>query len=577
VDRNLFLAFALSFAVLLAWTLLVEPPRQPETPPAGDTVTEEAPAQVPAGQPAPLVEELAAPAVAPPPGGAEPPRAAPGRRITIETPLYEAELDSLGGALRGWKLRDYHAGKSEGGQPVGLVTAAEPLDRVLLTPLVELGLGNLSFAGFEVAEESPRRVAFRYASGGVVVEKIYSFEETTYQLQLELRIENGAGAAISPHFGVLWPVAAKAGQDFKEQALAVLHEGSLESEPLSGLGKPGFFGGGEPERTFQGGVDWVGMNATYFVAAVLPDQPALANAGIAATQPGVSGVALVRFAPVELPPGAAAERVFRAYLGPKEPERLEAVGGGLVHAVDIGWAWMAPLTRFFGWLLHVLYTFIPNYGLAIIVLTVLVRLVTTPLTAKQMRSMERMRALAPKLQELKEKYGDDRQKQSEEMMRLYRNEGVNPLGGCFPMLLQLPVFIGLFYALRSSIQLRQAPFVGWIDDLSAPETLFVIPGLDLPFRLLPLVMGATMVLQQKITPMQQMDPTQQRMMMVMMPLMMTVVSFGFPSGLVLYWMVSNVLAIAHQLWVGRGLRRTGAQPASPAAGNGDKAPSKGKA
>jgi YidC/Oxa1 family membrane protein insertase len=162
------------------------------------------------------------------------------------------------------------------------------------------------------------------------------------------------------------------------------------------------------------------------------------------------------------------------------------------------------------------------------------------------------------------------------MMRLYRNEGVNPLGGCFPMLLQLPVFIGLFYALRSSIQLRQAPFVGWIDDLSAPETLFVIPGLDLPFRLLPLVMGASMVLQQKITPMQQMDPTQQRMMMVMMPLMMTVVSFGFPSGLVLYWMVSNVLAIAHQLWVGRGLRRTGAQP-GPAAGNGDKAPSKGKA
>jgi YidC/Oxa1 family membrane protein insertase len=555
VDRNLFLAFALSFAVLLAWTLLVEPPQRPVSTPAGETATEDVPAPAPAGEPTALPEELAASSVTPPPAGGEPPPGAPRRQIRIEMPLYTAELDSLGGAVRSWALREYHLNESEGGQPVDLVTAAEPMDRVLLTPLLELGIGNLSFAGFEVTEESATRVGFRYASGGVVVDKVYSFEESTYQLRLELRIENGSGASIAPHFGVLWPAATKPGQDFKEQALAVFDDGSLEAEPLSGLGKPGFFGGGEPEQTFAGGIDWVGINTTYFVAAALPDQPGLANAGIVATEPGVSGVALVRFAPVELPAGAAAERVFRAYLGPKEPERLEAIGGGLVHAIDIGWAWMAPLTRFFGWLLHVLYTFIPNYGLAIIVLTVLVRVVTTPLTAKQMRSMERMRALAPKLQELKEKYGDDRQKQSEEMMRLYRNEGVNPLGGCFPMLLQLPVFIGLFYALRSSIQLRQAPFVGWIDDLSAPETLFVIPGLDLPFRVLPLVMGATMVLQQKITPMQQMDPTQQRMMLVMMPLMMTVISFQFPSGLVLYWMVSNVLAIAHQLWVGRGLRR----------------------
>jgi YidC/Oxa1 family membrane protein insertase len=167
--------------------------------------------------------------------------------------------------------------------------------------------------------------------------------------------------------------------------------------------------------------------------------------------------------------------------------------------------------------------------------------------------MERMRALSPKLTELKEKYADDRQKQSEEMMQLYRREGVNPLGGCLPMLLQLPVFIGLFYALRSSIDLRQAPFVAWIDDLSSPDVLFDIPGIGIPLRVLPLIMGATMVLQQKITPMQ-MDPAQAKMMMTVMPVMMTVLFYQFPSGLVLYWMVSNVLAIAHQMWVGRTLR-----------------------
>jgi len=169
--------------------------------------------------------------------------------------------------------------------------------------------------------------------------------------------------------------------------------------------------------------------------------------------------------------------------------------------------------------------------------------------------MERMRALSPKLKELKEKYGDDRQKQSEEMMKLYRQEGVNPLGGCLPMVLQLPVFIGLFYALRSSIQLRQAHFFGWINDLSAPDALFIIPGLEIPFRVLPLFMGATMYIQQKITPMQQMDPAQQKMMITMMPLMMTFVFYQFPSGLVLYWMVSNVLAVSHQLWIGKRLRK----------------------
>jgi YidC/Oxa1 family membrane protein insertase len=206
-------------------------------------------------------------------------------------------------------------------------------------------------------------------------------------------------------------------------------------------------------------------------------------------------------------------------------------------------------------MLSALHVFIPNYGLAIIVLTIMVRVVTAPLTTKQMRSMERMRALQPQLTELKEKHADDRQKQSEEMMRLYKQEGVNPLGGCFPMLLQLPVFIGLFYSLRSSIALRQAPFFGWIDDLSAPDSLFEIPGLDIPLRVLPLIMGASMLVQQKITPAQSMDPAQQKMMTIVMPIMMTVLFYQFPSGLVLYWMVSNVLAISHQLWIGRHLRR----------------------
>jgi YidC/Oxa1 family membrane protein insertase len=180
----------------------------------------------------------------------------------------------------------------------------------------------------------------------------------------------------------------------------------------------------------------------------------------------------------------------------------------------------------------------------------MVRLVTAPLATKQMRSMKRLGELQPRMKAIQDKYRDDRQRQSQEMMKLYRESGVNPLGGCMPMLLQIPVFIALYYALQSSIDLRQAPFVGWIEDLSQPETLFVVPGLGVPVRILPLLMGASMVLQQKLTP-TTMDPAQARMMMVMMPIMFTVLFYGFPSGLVLYWFVSNLLAIGQQLWTNR--------------------------
>jgi YidC/Oxa1 family membrane protein insertase len=269
-----------------------------------------------------------------------------------------------------------------------------------------------------------------------------------------------------------------------------------------------------------------------------------------ATEPGKAGLSQLYFAPIELPPGQQATREFRIYMGPKEVDRLEALGGQAVRSIDLGWSWVSPMTRFFAWLLGALYSLVPNYGVDIILLTVLVRVVTAPLTTRQMRSMERLRALQPKLKAIQEKHPDDRQKQSEETMRLYRAEGVNPLSGCFPMLLQLPVMVGLFFALRSSIQLRQSPFVGWIDDLASPESLFVIPGVELPVRVLPLLMGATMVLQQRMTPMN-VDPAQARMMMTVMPIMMTFLFYQFASGLVLYWMVGNLLAIAHQLWIRR--------------------------
>jgi YidC/Oxa1 family membrane protein insertase len=566
VDRNLLLAIALSLVVLSTWSMWQErqlkeaPPRgiseAVQREPAADEAKQpdylELPPAEPVGPPVPSVDRD--------PYLDEPP-ADPGQVIPIERELYHAELDARGAVIRHWELgeqyRDFQGG------PVVLADASVGSGKVGATPFRELGVGDLSREIWEVEREDSDSVVFRIERDGVEIRKSYTFDPDTYAFRLLVEVNNGSDGVAMPRFLVDWPARLREGRDFQEQALAVLQDGSVEIEQIAGLGSAGFMGsltGSPPKKSYSygGEIDWAGVQTNYFLSALLPDSPTQANARFLVVEPAQAGLVQVFFDPLQLPPGQSAAREFRGYLGPKESDRLEKVGGGLIESIDLGWSWVAPLTRLFGWLLSALYAVVGNYGVAIIILTILVRLVTAPLTMKQMRSMERMRRLQPRIKEIQEKFSDDRQRQSEEMMRLYKQEKVNPLGGCLPMILQLPVFIGLFYALRSSIHLRQAPFVGWIDDLSAPDMLFEIPGVGLPVRVLPLVMGATMVVQQKITPMQ-MDPAQARMMMTIMPIMMTVLFYQFPSGLVLYWMLSNVLAIAHQLWVGRKMQPAAAR------------------
>jgi YidC/Oxa1 family membrane protein insertase len=564
LDRNTVLAIVLSLAVLIGWSMYqaqVTPP--PGNTPAGET---SAPPAIEETQP-PLAE------VIPPfeePSPAPPAPSMPGAEeqiLTFEKPLYTAEFTTRGAGLRRWQLREFHHGPAGDHAPIVMTTEREPVETTLLTPFLELGLGDLAQAVFEIESQDEMSVSFRYSRNGVTVRKIYSLDDDSYSFRLRLDVENTSSSPVAPEFGVQWPAAKRDTQDFKDESFTLLHDGEVENHAIASLGSGGFlgsiFGGGpvtDPE--YGGEIEWAGIQGTYFLGVLLPDNPARAEVRIETVEKGESGRAEISFQSVQLPSGQTTDQQFRAYLGPKEQERLEQMGGNTVRSIDLGWSWIEPLVLGFNWLLLALYSIVPNYGVAIILLTVLVRLVTMPLTNRQMRSMERMREVQPKVKALQEKHGDDRQKQSEEMMKLYRAEGVNPLGGCFPMLLQLPVFIGLFYALRSSIQLRQAPFVGWINDLSAPETLFTIPGIEIPIRVLPLVMGASMVLQQKITPTASVDPAQARMMMTIMPVMMTVLFYQFPSGLVLYWFVSNILAIGHQLLIGRRMRASNVTPSA---------------
>ncbi len=473
-------------------------------------------------------------------------------------PLYTAELTSRGAGISRWGLTNFRETSDPAAPRVELVATAPGARPLLLTRFVELGIGDLGDRVFDVVAQDSTEISFEIRDAGIAVRKTFKFEPDSYAFRVLIEVANDSTVAVAPRFQIDVPAYERKASDFSEQALAALEDGSRVQQPLKGLGRGGFFQsitGRKPaiSTDYVGEIDWAGIQTTYFLTAIVPDNRKLATVRIAALEPGISGVTELSFAETVVPPGRSLAHELRGYIGPKEMDRLVAFGGETLHSIDLGWSWVEPLTGFFSTLLAMLYSVVRNYGVAIIILTIMVRVVTAPLTVKQMRSMERMRALSPKLKEIQAEFASNRQKQSEMTMALYKSEGVNPLGGCLPMILQFPVFIGLFYALRSTIQLRQAPFFGWIDDLSVPESLFEIPGLGLPLRVLPLIMGATMVLQQRITPMQA-DPAQAKMMMTVMPVMMTVIFYQFPSGLVLYWMVSNMLAIAHQLWIGRGIR-----------------------
>jgi YidC/Oxa1 family membrane protein insertase len=562
LDRNAFLAFALSFLVLSAYMFYEakhHPPRPPA--PAAEQVAPAENAELAAPKPgaalaapAPTAPSARKTAAAAPPAEAEP--SVPTEELPFASSLADGVLSSRGAGITSWKLREYQTPPSEGAAPVELADEAPGDPPLLATPLTGLGAGDFSTAGFQVVKRGPEEFVFEAHRAGVVVRKRFAFTPDSYRFRLQLTVENHDDHPITPDFGVMIRERSRTISDFHDLGLVALADGSVHRTLVARFGKPSMigslFGRGAPElaENFAGNVEWAGMDTHYFLLAMIPDVSRDAQGHWTAIVPGeAADVVLAR--PATLPPGTSVMREYDVYLGPKEPERLAAAGAQLDRSIQLGYSWIAPVTRAFTWLLKACYRVIPNYGVAIIVLTVLVRLATAPLAQKQMRSMKRLSEVQPRMKEIQEKYKSDRERQSQEMAKLMRETGWNPLGGCLPMFLQIPVFIGLYYALQSSIDLRQAPFMLWIDDLSRPETLFTLPGFGIPVHLLPILMIISMVVQQKLTPTTTMDPAQQRMMMFMMPLMFGFLFYTLPSGLVLYWFVSNVLAIAQQLWLNR--------------------------
>ncbi|GLQ32911.1 membrane protein insertase YidC [Litoribrevibacter albus] len=282
---------------------------------------------------------------------------------------------------------------------------------------------------------------------------------------------------------------------------------------------------------------WLGMLQHYFVSAWVPvskeeytyQTRVLKNQGLY-----IIGMTGNRFS---VAPGASETVGLQFYAGPKIQDRLGEISDGLELTVDYGWLWFVAQPLF--WLLNIFHGLVQNWGLAIILVTIVIKAAFFPLSAASYRSMANMRRVAPKLQELKERYGDDRQKMSQEMMSLYQKEKINPLGGCLPILVQMPVFIALYWVLLESVEIRQAPFMLWIMDLSVKD----------PFFILPILMGVTMFIQTSLNPTPP-DPTQAKVMK-MMPIMFTFFFMFFPAGLVLYWLVNNILSIAQQWYINK--------------------------
>ncbi len=391
------------------------------------------------------------------------------------------------------------------------------------------------------ASQDSLAVPLTYTKDGITVVKTFILKRGSYAVELDYSIKNQSPETANMQ------MFAQLKQNLMDDGGSLTmptYRGGVYSVDEAKYEKYGFDDMKDRNlnltMTQQG---WIGMMQHYFVAAWIPEKKDK-DIGVYSSTANGQGFIGVRYPMVSIASGATEQLKATLWVGPKLQEQMGQTAENLNLTADYGWLWFiaSPLH----WLLSAIHSMVGNWGVAIIILTFVVRGLMYPLTKAQYTSMAKMRMLQPKLQEMRERLGDDRQRMSQEMMELYRKEKVSPLGGCLPLLLQMPIFIALYWALMESVELRHAPFMLWIQDLSAPD----------PYYVLPLLMGASMYLIQKMSPTTVTDPMQQKIMNFM-PVIFTVFFLWFPSGLVLYWLVSNIVTLIQQSIIYRALEKKG--------------------
>lgn len=535
-NKRLLLAIALSLAVLIGWQYLF--PRQgiiqqlSNVEPQGQAQQQAKPEAKAQSKPD---ASLAA---------AEPLIGTP---ITVTTPNYKAVINSSGAVIEHFSLTSYKQSIAPDSPSMDLITP-ETLAKAPMGLIVD-GKATWRDAKWTTNAKdtslSPGQDAtltFTGVLGQTTIVREITFHANTFIIDETVRLASPTSATAKIAFTLASTSLTAADDKYNPTRAAYLMGKSLEELTDPDKLKDG--------KVIASGGKWAAVESNYFIIAVLPKaetslkfQYVDSVYRLAAEQEGLT-----------LAPGQEAAVGTSYYLGPKTLSALSQAPDNLKAALDYGWFHVVAEALL--WLLHFLYGYVGNYGVAIIILTMIIKAIFWPLSQKSYKSMEKMRKLQPMMAAIREKYPDDRNKMNEELMQLYKTYKVNPAGGCLPMVVQLPVFFGLYQALLNAIELRHAPFIPhlpftdmiWLADLSAKD----------PYYITPLVMGATMFLQQKMTPAPG-DPTQAKVMMFM-PIIFTFMFLNFPSGLVVYWLVNNVLSIAQQ-WI---LMRGGTSQTMPA-------------
>jgi YidC/Oxa1 family membrane protein insertase len=486
------------------------------------------------------------------------------RTITIESDLYIAEITLKGGLLKRWELKKF---KTWDGRPVELVDMKKGGDLSLLFATSDGRLINTHDLYFDAAFTEPQQrilsgneeyslnLVLPTTNGGKIV-KTLRFKNGEYGFGVDVKFENLSDVVANYEYQLVWESGLRYAEQNSIDESTFAASFAFAGKELTEVDAANFEA--RPEKNLSGTVDWVAMRTKYFGLAIIPKSGTSDGGylqGVRTPAPDKGAVEAYSIA-MKMPFKGDREEggSFRVFFGPLDISLLKSYDVGLDKIVGLGWTWLIrPISEYVMLpLMSFLHYLIPNWGLVIIAFSIIIKVVLHPLTRSSMRSMKKMQALQPLMNEIKEKYKDDPQKMNQQVMNLYKEYGVNPAGGCLPLLLQFPILIALYNVFRATIELRQGSFVWWIKDLSIPDTIFRLP-FEIPFfgirdvSGLALLMGITMFVQQKQTVK---DP-RQKAMIWMMPVMMTLLFNGFPSGLNLYYFVFNVLSIGQQMMINR--------------------------
>ena len=526
MEKRAIIAVVLSIAFFYGYYLLFPPAKeivkQPATQHAASSATSEA------ALPLQTVQPIVPPAV--------PPTQVEAKDIVVETDLYKAVLSNQGGSLKSFVLKKFRETNEPTVKLVALINETNPAEYMLKTTATGFSLApaviytsNTDHLTVSKAERKP--LEFVYVSPqGYVVKKTYTFSGDSYALDLSTQILNTGKDKLAGTLDLVLPYHVE-GKDvqsrFEVSGSVTLVDNKLKVDALKDLDV-------KPIKYEK--VLWAGFADKYFLSAVLSKDAGIESVSVRKSANNYIDSVVV--SPVfTVQPGQSYAVSHKLFFGPKDLDILKAQGNNLEQVLDLGWfsALAMPLL----YILKYFYQYTHNYGIAIIIITVILKILFFPLTHKSYKSMKEMQKLQPKMLELKEKYKDDREALNRSTMELYKTHKVNPLGGCLPMVVQIPVFFALYKALMFSIELRHAPFMLWITDLAAKD----------PYYVTPIIMGATMFIQQKMTP-STMDPMQAKMMLAL-PVVFTFMFLNFPSGLVIYWLVNNILTIAQQAYINK--------------------------